>query len=206
MGLHLVEEVEGCKMTDYEKLLVIVHNDPLHQADGIVLLEGDGFSRIAHAAELYKAGYAPKVIFSGGITDYGYGSYPFEECLPLLIEAGVKPDDIVAETRSRHTAEQALYVPQLARQNGWRRLILVATPHHQCRAYLTFLKTVGRDLILMNSVAPIESWYDNAGWGARFDLLEQEQKRIETYTAKGDLVGVTEALEYQKWKEEQLRK
>lgn len=193
-------------MTDYEKLLIVVHNDPLYRADGIVLLEGDGFSRIEHAARLYKEGYAPKIIFSGGATDRAYGSYPFEECLPRLVEAGVAQSDIIAETRSRHTAEQAKYVLEMARRNGWRQLILVATPHHQCRAYLTFLKSSGRDMILINSVAPIGSWYDDNGWGARFDLLEQEQKRIETYTAKGDLAGIAEALEYQKWKEEQLRR
>ncbi len=39
----------------------------------------------------------------------------------------------------------------------------------------------------------------------RFDLLEQEQKRIEAYTAKGDLATVEEAIAYQRWKEQQIQ-
>lgn len=191
-------------MTDYEKLLVLVHNDPLYEADCIVLLEGDGYARIEHAARLYQNGYAPRVVFSGGVDNLGYGSFSYSLCKPRMIEAGIPENVIIPELRSQHTAEQAHYVIEMARDSGWQRLILVATPHHQCRAYLTFLKAAGCDFVIMNSSAPVERWFYNEGWGSRFDLLEQEDKRIAVYSAKGDLVSVSEALQYQVWKEQQL--
>lgn len=191
-------------MTDYEKLLIMIYNDPLYKADAIVLLEGDGFARLSHAAELYKKKYAPVLVFSGEITDYSYGSYPFQECKPLLIEMGVSEKDIIHENRSTQTAEQAYYISLMIREKKWSKVILVASPHHQCRAYLTFLRQLPPNVVLMNSPAANLSWFEEEDWGCRFDLLDQEQKRIENYTLKGDLISIKEAIEYQKWKETYL--
>lgn len=192
-------------MTNYEKLLVIVHNDPLHKADAIVLLEGDGYGRLARAAALYRQGYAPKVVFSGEVANPAYGSLPLSECLPQLLELGVPERDIIHENQSTQTAEQAHHIAQMALNNGWKKLLLVASPYHQCRAYLTFLKQIiPAGIILINAPVRDLSWFKKEAWGARFDLLEQEQKRMEAYTLKGDLATVEEAITYQKWKEEQL--
>jgi uncharacterized SAM-binding protein YcdF (DUF218 family) len=188
-------------MTNYEKLLVIVHNDPLCKADAIILLEGDGLGRLSRAAELYKQGYAPKIIFSGGISQHSYGSFPFEECLPVLLEMGVDRKDVIHESQSTQTAEQSLYVAQMTVARKWKKLILIASPHHQCRAYLTFLKRLPPDTVLMNAPARDLPWFSEEVWGRRFDLLEQEQKRMDMYMEKGDLVSIEEALTYQKWKE-----
>ncbi|MDR2384301.1 MAG: YdcF family protein [Tannerella sp.] len=191
-------------MNSYEKLLVMVHNDMLAKADAIVLLEGDGFNRLNKAAELYGNGYAPAVVFSGGITDYAYGSYPFEDCLPKLLELGIKREDVIHEGKSLNTKEQAINVNRLTTERGWERLILTASPGHQCRAYLTFLKNINPGIILMNAPCDNLSWFEKEAWGMRFDLLEQEQQRIEKYTAQGDLATVEEAINYQKWKEKQI--
>lgn len=193
-------------MTDYEKLLVIIHNDPLAISDAIILLEGDGFNRLEHAVDLYKKGYAPKIVFSGGIVDYAYGSYPYQECLPKLLDMGIPMDDIIYESTSLHTKQQAQNVAGIIRDNDWKRVILVATPQHQCRAYLTFLKYLPDSVILINSTAPILNWYRDEGWGSHFDLLEQEENRIHVYMEKKDLSTIEFALDYQKWKEKQLLK
>jgi len=176
----------------------------LHKADAIILLEGDGFARLAHAADLYKQRYAPVVVFSGNIKDYSYGSYPLDECLPILIKLGVPEKNIILEGRSTQTAEQAYHVSQMIKENGWTKIILVASPHHQCRAYLTFLKQLPPDIILMNSPARNLLWFKEEEWGKRFNLLEQEHLRIEKYTQKGDLVSIQEAIKYQEWKEKSL--
>ncbi|GAP72150.1 hypothetical protein SAMD00024442_25_39 [Candidatus Symbiothrix dinenymphae] len=146
-------------MTDYEKLLVLVHNDPLCKADAIVLLEGDGFGRLQAAAELYRQEYAPTIVFSGEITDYDYGSFPLKDCLPKLLELGVCENDIIHENKSTHTAEQAHYMAKMIVEKGWKKLLLVASPHHQCRAYLTFLKQMPQGVVLINAPARDLPWF-----------------------------------------------
>ena len=55
-------------MTDREKVIALVDNDCLQKSDAIVLLEGDGLNRYQKAVDLFKRGFADKIIFSGGNT------------------------------------------------------------------------------------------------------------------------------------------
>ena len=194
-------------ITDREKILAIVDNDCLSPSDAIILLEGDGFDRFRKAVSLYKQGQAPKIVFSGNITDYDYGSYPFAEVLPRMLEAGVPEEDIIHEDKSLNTREQAVEVVRMAQERGWRKLILVASHEHQYRAYLTFLREVldsKSGITLYNAPARNLDWFVDKGWGTRFERLEAEILRIEKYSELGHLANAQEVIDYQKWKEAQL--
>lgn len=194
-------------ITDREKILAIVDNDCLSTSDAIILLEGDGFDRFRKAVSLYKQGKAPKIVFSGNITDYDYGSFPFAEVLPRMLEAGVPEDDIIHEDKSLNTREQAVEVVRMAQERGWKKLILVASHEHQYRAYLTFLREVldsKSGITLYNAPARNLDWFVDKGWGTRFERLEAEILRIEKYTEMGHLANAQEVIDYQKWKEAQL--
>ena len=194
-------------ITDREKILAIVDNDCLSTSDAIILLEGDGFDRFRKAVSLYKQGQAPKIVFSGNITDYDYGSFPFAEVLPRMLEAGVPEDDIIHEDKSLNTREQAVEVVRMAQERGWKKLILVASHEHQYRAYLTFLREVldsKSGITLYNAPARNLDWFVDKGWGTRFERLEAEILRIEKYTEMGHLANAQEVIDYQKWKEAQL--
>ena len=194
-------------ITDREKILAIVDNDCLSASDAIILLEGDGFDRFRKAVSLYKQGKAPKIVFSGNITDYDYGSFPFAEVLPRMLEEGVPEDDIIHEDKSLNTREQAVEVVRMAQERGWKKLILVASHEHQYRAYLTFLREVldsKSGITLYNAPARNLDWFVDKGWGTRFERLEAEILRIEKYTEMGHLANAQEVIDYQKWKEAQL--
>ena len=194
-------------ITDREKILAIVDNDCLSPSDAIILLEGDGFDRFRKAVSLYKQGQAPKIVFSGNITDYDYGSYPFAEVLPRMLEAGVPEEDIIHEDKSLNTREQAVEVVRMAQERGWKKLILVASHEHQYRAYLTLLREVldsKSGITLYNAPARNLDWFVDKGWGTRFERLEAEILRIEKYTEMGHLANAQEVIDYQKWKEAQL--
>ena len=194
-------------ITDREKILAIVDNDCLSTSDAIILVEGDGFDRFRKAVSLYKQGQAPKIVFSGNITDYDYGSYPFAEVLPRMLEAGVPEDDIIHEDKSLNTREQAVEVVRMALERGWKKLILVASHEHQYRAYLTFLREVldsKSGITLYNAPARNLDWFVDKGWGTRFERLEAEILRIEKYSEMGHLANAQEVIEYQQWKEAQL--
>ena len=192
-------------LTEREKIIAIIDNDCLRQSDAIVLLEGDGFNRYQKAVDLYTSGWANKIIFSGGITEYEYGSYPLSDILPSIIEKGVPEKDLIHENNSRNTREQALEVVKFAKNNVWaRRLILVATHEHQYRAYLTFLRAVldsKLDLVIYNAPVRNLSWFSETGWGRRIDRLEKEFERIEKYEKLGHIATFEEVINYQKWKE-----
>ena len=194
-------------ITDREKILAIVDNDCLTPSDAIILLEGDGFFRYQEAVSLYKKGVAPKIVFSGNIVDYDYGSYPFSEILPLMLKEGMPEQDIIHEDKSLNTREQAVEVVRMAQEYGWKKLILVASHEHQYRAYLTFLREVldtKSGITLYNAPARNLKWFEDKGWGTRFNRLQAEIDRIERYSAMGHLATAEEVIDYQKWKETQL--
>ena len=194
-------------MYKLENVIAIVDNDCIQKSDAIILLEGDGLNRFRKAVDLYKEGFASKIIFSGGITDYEYGSYPFADILPHILETGVPETDIIHENKSNNTREQAIEVIEIAVENGWKKLILVATHEHQYRAYLTFLKEVlNRKLELLLFNVPVRNlkWFEHNPWGRRIDRLNQELIRIREYYEKGHIASEIEVINYQEWKETQV--
>lgn len=194
-------------ITEREQIMAIVDNDCLTKSDVAVLLEGDGFYRFEKAVDLYKKSFVNKIIFSGNIIDKDYGSYPFEEVKPFILQQGVPEEDLIHEDRSLHTRQQAVEVVKMALDNGWKKLALVASHEHQYRAYLTFLREVidtKSGIILYNVPVRNLNWFVDSGWGVRFERLSAEFERIEKYSALGHLATATEVIEYQKWKESLL--
>lgn len=194
-------------ITGREIIMAIVDNDCLRKSDAAVLLEGDGFFRFQKAVELYQRGLVEKIIFSGNIIDKDYGSFPFEEVKPYILNSGVPEKDLIHEDKSLHTRQQAIEVVKMAVKNGWKRLALVASHEHQYRAYLTFLREVldmKSGLILYNAPVRNLNWFIDSGWGTRFDRLTAEFDRIEKYSEMGHLATAKEVIDYQKWKESLL--
>jgi len=194
-------------ITDREKIIAVVDNDCLTKSDAAILLEGDGFFRFHKAVELYKDGLVSKIVFSGNVIDKDYGSYPFEVVKPYIMEEGIPEDDLIHEDKSLHTRQQAVEIVKMATERGWKKLALVASPEHQYRAYMTFLREIldtKSGLILYNTPVRNLRWFVDSGWGMRFDRLSDEFDRIEKYTILGHLANVDEVIEYQKWKESLL--
>lgn len=193
-------------ITDREIIMAIVDNDCLKPSDAIILLEGDGFHRFQKSVDLYKKGLGKKIVFSGAIVQKEYGSYPFEEVKPFILNAGVPEGDLIHEDKSLQTQQQAVEVVKMAMKNDWKRLVLVASHEHQYRAYLTFLRQVldsKSGIILYNAPVRNLDWFVDNGWGMRFNRLKSEIERIERYSAFGHLASAQEVVEYQQWKEKQ---
>ena len=193
-------------LTNREKVIALANSDVVNKSDAIILLEGDGLNRFQHAIKLFEIGIADKIVFSGNIINYEYGSYPFSDIKPLLLNKGIAESALMHENKSLNTYEQAVEIIKIAVLNNWKRIILVASPEHQCRAYLTFLRQVidsESGLIIYNSPAQNLNWFEESGWGKRFERLDVEFERIEKYSELGHLATFEEAIEYQKWKEKQ---
>ncbi|MBE3561252.1 MAG: YdcF family protein [Ktedonobacteraceae bacterium] len=107
------------------------------------------------------------------------------------IQMGVPPSAILVEKESLHTRENAEMVLQLARQHGLKRLILVTSPFHQLRTYLTFAKVFQPYSIeILNYYAETGEWHPFT-WFLSAEhrrLVQSEKERIKKYRQKGDLL------------------
>lgn len=188
-------------LSDRDKLFFLIFNEPLSKADVIVLLEGDGYARLPHAVRLHQEQWAPKIVVSGGARNRLYGSFPAHKLVAKLIKMGISPADIIIEAASQNTRDQAVNIIIMAKENGWEKLLLVASPYHQPRAFLTFLKAMQdarAKLHIINAPARELPWFEKNPWGRRFDLLEAEMERIERY--KNDLALFSEGIVHQRKK------
>jgi uncharacterized SAM-binding protein YcdF (DUF218 family) len=89
-------------------------------------------ARAERAAELYRQGLAPLVVFSGGV-----GRFPPAEALAardLALSLGVPPSACATEEGSHSTAENAAFTARLLRSRGLSEAILVSDPYHLLRA------------------------------------------------------------------------
>jgi uncharacterized SAM-binding protein YcdF (DUF218 family) len=95
-------------------------------------------SRVLHALRLYKKGYAPHVICTGGV-----GDYPPAEAVAaakILLARGVPRQAIVLEDKSTSTWENAANVARICRAHGWKRVVVVSDPFHLWRAEHNFAR------------------------------------------------------------------
>ena len=98
---------------DYLKPLQIIwdylgmHQEPV-KADVIVGFGNFNTDIARRAAELYHQGYAPKILFTGGLGRNTEGMLPEPEAVrfaKVAMECGVPAEDILLEEKSRNTKE-----------------------------------------------------------------------------------------------------
>ena len=87
-------------------------NHQLKRADAILVL-GSHDKRVAErGAELFQAGWAPLLIFSGGLGAITKGMWSEPEAdqfAAIAIAMGVPPEKILIENRSTNTGENILF-------------------------------------------------------------------------------------------------
>jgi uncharacterized SAM-binding protein YcdF (DUF218 family) len=135
----------------------LVVEDPPQHADAIVVVAGGTPSREAIAAALFGQGWAPRVIISRAFTTpavrelVALGVRPLDlqgEARLVLEKYGVPPDRIVSLGVSVTTTEPELAVVRdVARAEGYRRVILVTSPPHARRVKLIWSREGAADHI-----------------------------------------------------------
>jgi uncharacterized SAM-binding protein YcdF (DUF218 family) len=155
------------------QVLARAKGDPLRRADAILVLgrELDGDrptpvfrARLEHGAALLAAGWAERIVVSGGMT----GTATRSEAAAgreLLLGLGVEPGRISIEERSRFTLENLWHARETLRAHGGTTLILVSDPLHLARA-AAFARGLGVDAICSPAVAAPPA-PGGAGWWLR---------------------------------------
>lgn len=130
-------------------------SDPPRRADAIVVLGGGVHdaelpaagttARLVHGLRLFRRGYAPIVILTGG--------NPVHPHIPeagvmerVALELGFEPKVLVVERVADRTATQGGAVAAIAKERGIRTVLLVTSGEHSWRATRVFRKT-GLDVV-----------------------------------------------------------
>ncbi len=133
--------------------------------DAIVAVSGgDTNARTDEAVAMYKAGWAPSIIFSGAAADTD-GPSNAEAMARRAVADGVPESAIAVEEFSRTTAENALNTSQFIAERELDRIMLVTSAYHQRRALLEFSTSAGPSVTVINHpVATDEQWVGNLWW------------------------------------------
>lgn len=120
-------------------------NHRLEKADCILVL-GSHDTRVAErAAELYLQGWAPLLIFSGGLGRLTEGLWTESEAdlfAKIAIEKGVPKEAILVENKSTNTGENILLTQRLLKEKNLdpQSFIVVQKPYMERRSFATFKK------------------------------------------------------------------
>lgn len=92
--------------------------------------------RVAAAVRWYEAGAAPRLVVSGAAA---HGPHVEAEVMARVARArGVPAAAIVLEPKARDTRENARFVGERMRAEGWRTVLVVSSPSHLRRAAVLF--------------------------------------------------------------------
>jgi len=109
-----------------------------------------------------------------------------------------------------NTFTESLAVASLAKERNWNALYIVAPSFHQMRAFISMvsaMKKLNAPVRVYNKVGMAQPWGDTVAHSqgtlvrTRLELVVEESRRIETYTAKGDLLPIEEVLQYIEWRD-----
>ncbi len=189
-------------MTERESFCAVLSNGPLIRGDAIVVLSGDGDVRLEVGLELFKQNAAPLIVVSGGVDNPPH-SLTAKASAEWLIDKGLHPDRVVMEGGSQHTHASASNIVSMAVAKKWTSLLLVASPYHQYRAFLTFLREL-RDFSLEEKIRLVNIPASQTRWWARpvatdltrLELLAGEFDKIDEYRMKGHVASWADGLSY----------
>jgi uncharacterized SAM-binding protein YcdF (DUF218 family) len=129
--------------------------DQAAPADAIIVLGAAAYDakpspvfeeRIRHGLDLYRQGYAPKLIFTGGFGGAGARFSESQVARRYALKQEIPARDILIENRSRTTRQNLVEAKQLMDAHGMHRVILVSDPLHMARA-LRLSRELGIDAL-----------------------------------------------------------
>lgn len=175
------------KLWDYHRLY-----HTLQKSDCILTL-GSHDTRVAErAAELYHQGWAPLLIFSGGLGRLTEGVWSQPEAdlfAEIAISKGVPKEAILIENRSTNTGENILFTQQLLDKRNLhpQRFIVVQKPYMERRSYATFKKHwPDKELVVTSPQIPFEAYAtDDIPMEQVINIMVGDMQRIKLYYEKG---------------------
>lgn len=198
------------KSTEVDKLARVIWdyhhlNQPLKKADCILVL-GSHDTRVAeYAVDLYLKGYAPYIIFAGGLGDLTKNIFPKPEAeifADLALKHGVPKEKIIIENKSTNTTENVELTKRLLKSRGldFNSFILVHKPYMERRTFATFRKCwPEKDFIVTSPPISFEDYPDELrSKEDMINIMVGDLQRVKIYAGKG--WQITQEIPHEVWK------
>lgn len=169
------------------------HMQHVPEKSDCILVLGSHDLRVANrGAELYLQGWAPLLIFSGGLGNVTKGIWTETEAdqfAAIAIQMGVPASAILVENRSTNTGENISFTGELLRAKGLdpQSFIVVQKPYMERRSYATFKQHWPHKKLLVTS--PQISFTDYPTTDIPLErvinIMVGDLQRIRIYPEKG---------------------
>ncbi len=171
-------------------------NHQLSHADAILVLCSHDKIVANRGAELFLEGWAPLLIFAGGlgsITSRLWREPEADQFARIAIAMGVPEERILIENSSTNTGENILFTKQLLLQRRLdpQKFIVVQKPYMERRSYATFKKLwPEKDVIVASPRMSLDEYLSAGSHGALssddvIGIMVGDLQRIRLYAEKG---------------------
>jgi len=167
-------------------------NQAMQKADCIFVL-GSIDTRVArYAVKLFLDGYAPFIVFSGGVGKISKDVFKKSEAemfADIALEAGVPKDKIIIENQSTNTGDNVRFTKKILMERGFnfQTFILVQKPYMERRTYAVFKKLWPEPEFVVTSPAISYEDYPNEAISRDdfINIMVGDLQRIKEYPARG---------------------
>jgi uncharacterized SAM-binding protein YcdF (DUF218 family) len=171
-------------------------NHELSHADAILVLCSHDTAVAERGAQLFLDGWAPLLVFSGGlgvITRQLWNEPEADQFARIAVGLGVPREKILIENRSTNTGENVRFIRGLLEAHGLtaRRFIVVQKPYMERRSYATFKKVWPEaEVIVTSPQVPFDRYvrdYSNEALSPEdvVGIMVGDLQRIRIYPEKG---------------------
>lgn len=169
------------------------HMQHVPEKSDCIFVLGSHDLRVANrGAELYLQGWAPLLIFSGGlgnVTKDIWTETEADQFAAIAINMGVPANAILVENRSTNTGENILFTQRLLQEHGLdpQSFIVVQKPYMERRSYATFKKHWPDKQLLVTSPQIPFTEYPTTDISLErvINIMVGDLQRIRIYPGKG---------------------
>ena len=147
------------------------------------------------AAELYKSGYASKILITGGLgpttVKIDLKLSEAETICNYLVKIGIPENDMIIEVNALNTVENVVFGINKVREQGIvaERIISVSKPFHARRCLATFNKYFPEiEILCCPPTGDIKDLMDRPK-KEYFQVVLDEFRKLETYANRGDITN-----------------
>lgn len=167
-------------------------NQPLEKAECIFVLCSNDVRVAEYAARLFLEGYAPYIVFSGGVGELTKGMFKKSDAevfADIAIQRGVPANKILLEPKSSNTGENVAFTKHVLaeRDMHFQSFILVQKPYMERRTYAVFKKVWPEMHCVVTSPPILFEDYPNEqiSKDLMINIMVGDLQRIKMYPERG---------------------